>query len=445
MSKNIQKIYNAWKNSEKEEDRYLIGWLHWSTPLFNPTLERLSAYKAYRSLPENKRMQYAEFSSHLYDIFFLLSSEQLDFIERNLPPYPYIAEMIWKERNVSEEEAKILSEKIPRNPLKARKLMKEKEKILEKYELISEEYRSILEKRRESDWKTLRKILALFYGTTSLELYLSTSNPLSPIIYLLSFPVPYQGLKYLSSKFPDRRIRRYIDKVLLFYWIARSPSGMLLSTLEFSLGVPLISKAIEKCWYSDYFPDFLRKLIYKSQTFASALKTENFDEREIRETLYNIKIDSPSIPQSSIERFKEEIDNEVIEIEDPRKVLLHPWSISWFRRKVVAIPEGSEIKIIDKEFVRKLAEKEGTFTKVMEEKVKKYPTRYLGFDLWEGRIVFTRDIIGVLPCQILDALAYKEGYTAILGKKADELLKSRLLQEARKMNQSGREQFYLVK
>jgi hypothetical protein len=118
---------------------------------------------------------------------------------------------------------------------------------------------------------------------------------------------------------------------------------------------------------------------------------------------------------------------------------LHPWSISWFRRKVVAIPEGREIKIVDKEFVRKLAEKEGTFLDKIEVEIKKYPKKYLCFDLWNGRIVFTRDVIGVLPCRIFDALAYKEGYIAILGKKADELFEKKLLEEVRKIHQTKEE------
>jgi hypothetical protein len=46
--------------------------------------------------------------------------------------------------------------------------------------------------------------------------------------------------------------------------------------------------------------------------------------------------------------------------------------------------------------------------------------------LWRGKLVYTRDIIGILPCQIENALAYKEGYTAVLGKKSDELMDGKM-------------------
>ena len=438
-NKEIEKLYDLWINAKDEDEKYLIGWLYWNTSLFNPTLEGLSAYKAYRNLPKERRMEYALYSSNLFDIFFLLNDEQLDFIERTLPPYPYIGEMIWKDRNLREEEINLLKERIPKNPIKARKFIKEKERILKKYGLTSEEYASILEKQKEDDWKDFQKIIILFYGTTAVETYLATSNPWSVFFYLLTFPIPYQLLKYLSFKLPNKRIRNYIDKISLLYFAARSPLGLAISTVEFGFLTSFISKAIEKYWYSENFPNFLRKSIYATQTFLSNLKTKEFDEREIREQLYNIRVDSLSIPQTSINRFKEEVDNGIIELEDPRKVLLHPWAISWFRRKVVAIPEGREIKIVDKEFVRKLAEREGTFLDKMEIEIKKYPTKYLGFDLWNGRIVFTRDVIGVLPCHILDALAYKEGYIAILGKKGDELFEKKLLEEVRKIYQTKEE------
>jgi len=133
-------------------------------------------------------------------------------------------------------------------------------------------------------------------------------------------------------------------------------------------------------------------------------------------------VDSPSIPRTAVERFLDEVENGLVEVEDPRRVLLHPFSLSWYRRKVVAVLEGGEVRVVDKEFARKLAQREGVFLEELEGRVRACPTKYLGIDLWRGRVVFTRDVIGVLPCQIARALAYKEGYTAILGKKADEIL-----------------------
>jgi hypothetical protein len=423
--KRLDEIYKIWENS-KEEERFLIGRLYWTTPIFRPTVEGLSAYKAYKNLPREERVEYAKFSSNLYDLFFLLSPEQEDFVERNLPPYYYLSRMIWEERKISEDEIRVLLEKTPKNPLKSMKIRKEKEKIAEKYGLIPEEYKSILKIQREDDWKAFRKIMILFYGVTALQLYLYTSNPTVPLFYLLTFPLPYNFLKYLSFKISDRRVSNFIDKLSIFYIAARSPQSLAISLAEYGFGAPLIAKIIEKYWFSDYFPDFLRKTIYSIQTFISGLKTREFDEKEMRELLYNIKIDSSNIPQSSIDRFKEEIDNELIELEDPREVLLHPWSVSWLRRRVVAVPEGKNIRIVDRQFIRKLAEKEGTFEKEMEYKVIRNPTKYLGFDLWRGSLVFTRDIIGILPCQIENALAYKEGYIAVLGKKSDEMMERKL-------------------
>jgi len=424
--KNVERLYKLWIGREDENEKYLIGWLYWNSPLFTPTLEGLSAYKAYRSLSEEKRMEYAMYSSNLYDVFFLLNAQQISFVERTLPPYPYILEMVWKDKDVSKEDVEILKKKLSKNPVKSMKIVKEKERVLKKYGMISDEYITILERRKVNEWKDLQKIMALFYGITATQTYLLTSNLLAAILYLLSFPVPYQTLRYISLKLPDKRIRSYIDKISLLYFASSSPLGLAISTLEFGILAPLISKVIKKYWYSDYFPNLLRGSIYKVQTFLSGLKTKKFDEKEMRELLYNIKIESTSIPKSSIDRFREEIDNEIIEIEDPRKVLLDPLAISWFRRKVVVIPEGREIKIVDKEFVRKLAQKEGIFLSEMEARIKKYPLQYLGFDVHNGKLVFTRDIIGILPCQIQDALAYKEGYLAVLGKKADNLFEKTL-------------------
>ena len=416
----MEEIYNGWLNARDDEKRYLMGWLYANTQLFNPTIEGLSAYRAYRSLTEKKRMEYALFSSHLYDLFFSLSDEELGIVERTLPPYPYIAEMIWRNRNVTDEERKILSETTPRNPFKARRLLDQKRRILEKYGLISEEYASILERQREADWKDFRKIMALFYFATAGEIYLSTHDPIAPFLYLVSFPVPYQALRYISFKLPNRRIRSYIEKASSIYLVARSPMGMALSTLEFGLLVPIISRAIERYW--DSLPYTLKWLIYNTQIFLSGLRVERFDEEKIREQLCNIDIYSPAIPKSSIERFKQEVKSGLIEIEDPRRVLLHPWALSWYRRRVVAVLDGNEIKIVDEQFIRKLAQSRGEPEEKIKEEIRRYPRQYLGIDVWKGRLAYTRDVIGVLPCQLLPALAFKEGYTAILGKKADEIM-----------------------
>jgi len=423
--KEYQEIYREWRESG-EEDRFLIGWLNSAkVHSFNKTIEGISAYVAYQSLPRKERMRYSEYSSYLFDVFFLLSEEKIGFVERNLPPYEYVAEMIWEGKNLTDEERELLTKKIPRNPLKARRLVKNKEEILRRHGLISEEYQAILERQRESEWKDTRKLFALFYAVLSLEIYLSTGDLVTPLIYLASFPLPYQTLKYISRKVPNKRVRDYVNKLSFLYFVARSPVGAMLSLAEFGFVSPLISKSIDKAWYSDYFPDFVRKAIYETQIRISGIKSRKFDEREMREKLYNIKIDSTNIPKSAIERFKDEVEGGLIEIEDPRKTLLDPWALSWFRRKIVAIQEGSSIRIVDKDYVKRLANKEGTFQTEIEKTIEKNPTRYLGLDYWKDNLVYTRDLIGILPCDIDIALAHKEGYTAILGKKADKIMEGR--------------------
>jgi hypothetical protein len=420
-----QEVYSKWRESG-EEDRFLIGWLNSKIPSFNKTIEGLSAYRAYQSLPREEKMRYAEYSSHLYDVFFLLPEKKISFIERNLPPYEYVARIVWEGKNLTDEEREILSRKVPRNLLRIVEFFKEKENILRKYGLISEEYQSILERQRESEWRGRRKFLTLFYATTSLGLYLSTGDPTVPLLYLISFPIPYQAIRSLSKKIPDKKYREYVDKLFYLYLIARSPIGVMISFGELGL-FALISRKIGKAWYSDYFPDLLRKAIYETQIRISGIKPRDFDEREMREKLYNIKINSPNIPKLAVERFKDEVEDGLIEIEDPRKVLLDPWALSWFRRKVVAIPEGSSIRIVDKDFVKKLASKEGISERETEKIIEKIPTKYLGIDYWNDKLAYTRDSIGILPCDIDIALAHKEGYTAILGKKADEIMERRML------------------
>jgi hypothetical protein len=421
-----QEVYRKWRESG-EEDRFLIGWLSSKIPSFNKTIEGLSAYRAYQSLTKEEKMRYAEYSSYLFDVFFLLPEEKIGFIERNLPPYEYVARMVWEGKNLTDEEREILTKKIHKNPLKAMRLVKNKEEILRRHGLISEEYQSILERQRESEWSDTRKLLALFYAATSLELYLSTGDPMTPLIYLVSFPLPYQATKYISRKVPNKKIRDYVDKLSYLYLVARSPLGIMLRLAEFGFVAPIISKTIEKAWYSDYFPDLLRKAIYETQVRISGIKPRDFDEREMREKLYNISINSPNIPKSAVERFKDEVEDGLIEIEDPRKVLIDSWALSWYRRKVVAIPEGSSIRIVDKEFVKKLASKEGISEREIEKIIEKIPTMYLGIDYWNGKLAYTRDLIGILPCDIDTVLAHKEGYKAILGKKADKIMERRML------------------
>ena len=381
-------------------------------------------------------MEYAVYSSYIFEIFFSLSKEELEEIERTLPPYSYILETIGKNRNIPHEEIEILKKNLPTNPFKARKILKKKKEILDRYELISEEYHSILRNYRKEEWKDFMAPLAIFYGLSSFGIYSYTSNPLSVLLYLLTYPLPYQLLKYLS--FRSENLKKYTEKSLPIFFILRAPLGFLLSLIEFGIISPLISKTIEKYWTSKNFPNFLRKTVYELGIFLSRLKVKKFDERELREILYDIKVDSTSIPRTVIERFRERVDSGAIELEDPREKLYHPYALSWYRRRVVAVPKGEEIEIVDRRYIKKLARIEGLTEERLEGRIKKYPLEYLGYDLWNGKPAFVRDVIGVLPCKISDALAYKEGYLNILAMKCDELIEGKLLMEELMMDKLRR-------
>ncbi|AKG38396.1 hypothetical protein MA03_02710 [Infirmifilum uzonense] len=418
-------LLNSWQKFS-EEDRFSFAILYSNHPLFKQTIEGLSALKAYNSLPsEEEKLKYGLISSNLNPIFLSLNKEEEDLVERNLPPFPILIQEVFKRRGISEKEIEILNEPLPKNPFERRKLIKEKNEIYEKYGLIPEEWKKIEKAYQEKIWKESRKLIYLFYALTSLELYLATQNPLAPLLYLLSFPIPYQSLRYISSKISSERTRKYLNNAISLYYFLRSPTSAAISTLEFGLAAPLLSKYLEKSW--PYLPRFLRKFLYEAQIYLSGIEKRKFDEKEIREILYNIKIDSENIPEYVIEKYKENVENKTIEIENPEETLLTPYTISYWRRRVVAIPEGRKLKIIDKDYVRKLAQKEGMFLEDFEKKLEAIPSRYLGYGLYEGKLVYVKDVIGILSCDLLDALAQKEGYLAILGRKSDEIVDRKLL------------------
>jgi hypothetical protein len=416
-----EEIYTTWLKSN-ENGRFSWAILNSNTSIFKMTIEGLGAFKAYASLPsEEQKAQYAVHSSHLNPLFFALTKEEIERVERELPPYPLLLQMVYNDRRISKEEIEFLNQKPPKNPIKAREIQKIKEKIFRKYELLSKEWDKISRESEKMLWKCFRKIILPFYAINSLQVYLLTQNLIPLVTYLLSFPIPYQLLKYCTYKISNIKIRKCINNLLTLYFFLKSPVGASVSTLEFGFGAPLASAAIEKIW--QYLPEVARRGIYKTGNWFSGIKKGKFDEEEIRKALYDIKIDSNVIPKDVIERFKTQIEDGTIEIEDPSKVLLKPYALSWWRRKVVAIPEGKEIRIIDKSFIRKLAQKEGAPLEEFEKKIKKFPYQYLGFGLYDNKLVYTRNLIGILPCQIMDALIYKEGYTTILAEKSDKIIK----------------------
>jgi hypothetical protein len=418
----MKNLIDVWLESD-EEGKFSLGILYSNTSIFEKTLEGLSAFKAYKSLPEeNERIKYGSLSS-IDPLFLSLHKEEIDWIEREIPPYPILIQEIFRRRGISKEELEVLNQKPSRNPFKRKKI--EKEKIFQKYGLISEDWKKMNEEYRYKVWKGVRKIVSFCYIPTSLGIYISTSDPIATISWLLSFPIPYSFLRYISFKIPKEKIRKRIDSIFTWYFFARSPIYTPLSILEFGWIAPLLARKIEENWLS--LPDFLKKGIYKTHNWLSGVKTEKFDEREIRGALYDIKVDSPSIPNWIVEEYKQRIDNKIIEIEDPSKTLLHPYSLSYWRRKVVAIPKGKELEIVDKDYVRKLAQIEGIPLEAFKRKLEALPSKYLGYSLHEGRLVYARDIIGILPCDLLNALAYKEGYLTILAMKSDEIIDRKMI------------------
>ena len=171
-----------------------------------------------------------------------------------------------------------------------------------------------------------------------------------------------------------------------------------------------------------------KKIFVWSSNLSFGNKKRNFNEKEIREELYNIKINSPNISKSIEEKYRERIDNGLIEIENPAETLLNPYSISYWRRRIVAIPEGRELKIVDKEYIRKLAQKEGMpVDEFIERRLKKIPDEYLGYGIYNERLVYVKDVIGILPSKssgLLHALAHKEGYLIMLAMKSDDIIRN---------------------
>lgn len=92
----------------KEELIYLNNYLRRETPEITKTLEGLSAQRAYNSLTEEERKEYAPYSSSLDPAFFKVD---LNWVERILPPYPLVVQKWYKNSGISEEELEILKQK----------------------------------------------------------------------------------------------------------------------------------------------------------------------------------------------------------------------------------------------------------------------------------------------------------------------------------------------
>jgi hypothetical protein len=160
---------------------------------------------------------------------------------------------------------------------------------------------------------------------------------------------------------------------------------------EYKAGTSLLERAINKSW--NYLPKSVRKAIDANEKLLSGIKLKPFDEREIRRELYEAseRIKNITTLSSHIDKFREDLENNFIEIVDAKKGLYRPFSLGYTTRKIVLIKEGREWKIMDKEYIRRISK--GEFLESFENKVLKEPWKYLKFDTFNEKPVYSRNII----------------------------------------------------
>ena len=381
-------------------EQYLYAYLNREKPEFNKTIEALTSQRAYNSLREEEKLEYAIYSTSLDPIFFVINLKE---IEEKLPSYPNIVKKYIR-KILSREEI----ERLEKNP-------KTIKKYLAKH--LPEEWIRIQEEYSKQLWYNFRKLLIPTYAFGIFSTYFATNNVYS-ILYWIAGVMPYYGIKILAYKIKDRRIAKYLNNVANIYFFGKYGISGIFSSIEFGIIAPLIGNFVERVW--PYLPKNVRRFIDKSEKWLSGIKIKKFDEKELRELLSNVpKKVQHQIPKNAVNKFLEELENGLIEIENPRETLIEAFVLSYHRRKIVIDEKG---QIVDKEFIKKLSRIEGTFVKKMENKLLKRPWKYLGIDLKNGKIVWVRDIIGLLPTKnegLFNGLIRKEGYACLLGKKAD--------------------------
>jgi len=403
-------------------ERFLIGYLNRNLPEYEKTIESLSAQIAYNSLDENEKIEYAIFSQSLEPLFFNLSRKELRMIEENLPPFSKIIQQIFKKLKIEEEEAEILRKKIPFYKLfteEGRELRKRKKEIYKK--ILNEEWEKISNVYKKKLWMDFQKLLIPLYVTGVLETYFATSNPYLIAYGLLVFSMPYYLLRYASYELTNKRISQYLSRLATIYFIGRNPTGFLQSMIEFGVLAPKIGELVERAW--PYLPKKARKIIDRTEKFLSNVKPKKFDKKEIAERLYEVpKFLDTSIPNYVLEKYRENIESGKIEVENPRETLAKPYVLGYHRRAIVV----QDRKIVDKDYVRKLAKIEGINLEKMEEEILKRPEKYLGIDMKNGKLVYVKDIIGIVPSKkegLYEGVIRKEGYLCMLALKSDEIAK----------------------
>ena len=385
-----------------ESKNFIIGFNRRAEPIYRETIEELTAQISYRSLDEKSKMEYGAYSGFIvgHPIFFLLSNEELALIERNLPPYPSIVRYVYEKVGISYEDVKEINKK--RNLLYSlvnRRLAANKKEIRQK--LVSEEYEKIMNEYSKRISKGIKKVFIPLYLSSSiifLQTVLQTGDPYF-LLPWLSTIAPCYLLAELSYKIKDRKVSDAIRKTSLIYYFSTRPIGAIQFILEFKVLSSLLGEMIEKGW--KYLPKTIRKGIDASEKFLSGVKVGKFDEREIREELYeNSKAVLSSLPNKVFDRFREDLDNGIIEIENAREIQRRPFSFGYWKRRKVLERRGNKWEIVDKEYVRKLASIQGMFLEDFESLILRRPYEFLRIDVdRNGNIVYTKDVIGVYPIE----------------------------------------------
>lgn len=379
-----------------ENRNFMEGFIRRREPLYKETIEGLTAQVSYRSLDGNSKLEFGVYSNSIlrHPIFFLLSNEELAQIEYNLLPYTAIVKYVYQKVGVSPENVKEINKKHTFFYFLIKKGLSTKEKEIRK-KLVSEEYEKIIEEYSKKIGRNTRKLFIPFYIST-LIILLQSGNPYLLLPWLSTF-APYYLLTELSYKLKDRRISDIIRKASLIYLVSTDPIGTMKAMLEFEVGGSILGALIERGW--KYFPKNVRKGIDASEKFLSGIKVGKFDEREIREELYeDSKMIRSGLPNLVFERFREDVENGIIEVEDAREIQRKPFSLGYWERRKVAELRGSNLEIVDKEYIKKLARIEGMPLKDFENLIRRRPWEFLRIDVDRyGNVVFAKDVIGVYP------------------------------------------------
>jgi hypothetical protein len=408
---------------------FLHAYFKRENPNYKKTIEALTSQISYISLPKEERKDYAVYSQALDPIFFNLSEGDLAMIESSLPPYQQILRYVYKKKGISEEDLTLSSKKISKFPFFSvlSHLKKDWKEIKEaseriKNKIITEEFEEILLDRSKKLSIGFRKLSIPIYSITTPLLYLKTSDPSLTAVWLSS-SLLYYSLTYASYSVENKKVSNYLRKAATCYILAKNPVAFSQSMLEFGLGAPLAGSLIEKAW--PYLPKSFRKAIDVSEKFLSGIKTKPFDEREIREELYGAsKRIKTSLPNYILEEFRDKIENGSIKIENPRETLFTPFSLGYHQREIVLEKEGSKWKIVDGDYVRKLAQKEGKFLEDFEREITRRPWKYLSFDFKDRKPVYCKDVICMYYFKndgLRRGVALKETEACLLGLYANEL------------------------